>query len=139
MDGERLAVGDGDVVLSENIPPQFTMSADPEQLYRVISNLVRNARQAIIATGDSGEITVSAYEDDDNWWIEIADTGPGLPQRAQEHLFTPFQGGASKGGTGLGLAIASELIRAHGGALELDRTGPAGTVFSIRLPKGEEN
>ena len=139
MDGERLAVGDGDVILSENIPPQFTMSADPEQLYRVISNLVRNARQAIIATGDSGEITVSAYEDDDNWWIEIADTGPGLPQRAQEHLFTPFQGGASKGGTGLGLAIASELIRAHGGALELDRTGPAGTVFSIRLPKGEEN
>ena len=69
--------------------------------------------------------------------VEVADTGPGLPAKAQEHLFTPFQGGVSKGGTGLGLAIASELIRGHGGALELDRTGPAGTVFSIRLPKGD--
>lgn len=137
LDSERLAVGDHDLSLSENIPPLFTLRADPEQLFRVVSNLVRNARQAIIASGKPGEINVSAYEDDDTWWIEVADTGPGLPKRAQEHLFTPFQGGVSKGGTGLGLAIASELIRAHGGALELDRTGPTGTVFSIRLPKGE--
>lgn len=137
LDSERLAVGEADVSLSENVPPLFTLRADPEQLFRVVSNLVRNARQAIVASSKPGEISVSAYEDDDNWWIEIADTGPGLPKRAQDHLFTPFQGGVSKGGTGLGLAIASELIRAHGGALELDRTGPAGTVFSIRLPKGD--
>ncbi|MEO0765173.1 MAG: HAMP domain-containing sensor histidine kinase [Pseudomonadota bacterium] len=137
LDSERLAVGETEVSLGENIPPLFTLRADPEQLFRVISNLVRNARQAIVASGKPAEINVSAYEDDDNWWIEVADTGPGLPKRAQDHLFTPFQGGVSKGGTGLGLAIASELIRAHGGALELDRTGPTGTVFSIRLPKGD--
>ena len=137
LDSERLAVGEHDLSLSDNVPPLFTLRADPEQLFRVVSNLVRNARQAIIASGKPGEISVSAYEDDDNWWIEVADTGPGLPKRAQEHLFTAFQGGVSKGGTGLGLAIASELIRAHNGALELDRTGPAGTVFSIRLPRGD--
>ncbi|MEO1780265.1 MAG: HAMP domain-containing sensor histidine kinase [Pseudomonadota bacterium] len=137
LDSERLAVEPEQLVLSENIPPLFSLRADPEQLFRVISNLVRNARQAIVASGNPGEITVSAYEDADNWWVEIADTGPGLPKKAQEHLFTPFQGGVSKGGTGLGLAIASELIRGHGGALELDRTGPSGTVFSIRLPKGD--
>ena len=137
LDSERLAIGEYDLSLSENIPPLFTLRADPEQLFRVVSNLVRNARQAIVASTQPGEISVSAYEDDDNWWIEVADTGPGLPKRAQDHLFTPFQGGVSKGGTGLGLAIAAELIRAHGGALELDRTGPSGTVFSIRLPKGD--
>lgn len=137
LDSERLAVGDHDLSLSEDIPPLFTLRADSEQLFRVISNLVRNARQAIVASGKPGEINVSAYEDEDNWWVEVADTGPGLPKRAQEHLFTPFQGGTRKGGTGLGLAIASELIRAHGGALELDRTGEKGTVFSIRLPKGD--
>lgn len=137
LDSERLAIGDHELSLSENIPPLFSLRADPEQLFRVVSNLVRNARQAIIATGQPGEINVSAYEDSDNWWIEISDTGPGLPPKAQEHLFQPFQGGVAKGGTGLGLAIASELIRGHGGALELDRTGPKGTVFSIRLPKGD--
>ena len=138
LESERLAVGEHDVSLSENIPPLFSLRADPEQLFRVVSNLVRNARQAIIATGKPGEINVSAYEDADNWWIEIADTGPGLPPKAQEHLFQPFQGGVAKGGTGLGLAIAQELVRGHGGALELDRTGPKGTVFSIRLPKGDD-
>ncbi|WP_299550907.1 HAMP domain-containing sensor histidine kinase [uncultured Tateyamaria sp.] len=138
LDSERLAIGDKDLSLSENIPPLFSLRADPEQLFRVISNLVRNARQAIIANGQPGEINVSAYEDADNWWIEIADTGPGLPPKAQEHLFQPFQGGVAKGGTGLGLAIAQELVRGHGGALELDRTGPKGTVFSIRLPKGDD-
>ena len=138
LESERLAVGEHDVSLSENIPPLFSLRADPEQLFRVVSNLLRNARQAIIATGKPGEINVSAYEDADNWWIEIADTGPGLPPKAQEHLFQPFQGGVAKGGTGLGLAIAQELVRGHGGALELDRTGPKGTVFSIRLPKGDD-
>ncbi len=137
LDSERLAVSEDVVRLSDNIPPMFTLRADPEQLFRVISNLVRNARQALVATNKPGEITVSAYEDAENWWIEVADTGPGLPQKAQDHLFTAFQGGVAKGGTGLGLAIAAELIRAHGGALELDRTGPGGTVFSIRLPKGD--
>ena len=137
LDSERLALGDQNLSFSESIPPLFTLRADPEQLYRVISNLVRNARQAIIASGNPGEINVSAYEDGESWWIEVADTGPGLPLKAQEHLFTPFQGGVSKGGTGLGLAIASELVRGHGGTLELDRTGPGGTVFSVCLPKGD--
>ncbi|MEL7149713.1 MAG: ATP-binding protein, partial [Pseudomonadota bacterium] len=60
---------------------------------------------------------------------------PGLPPRAQEHLFTPFQGTASKGGAGLGLVISAELIRGHGGELKLLETSSDGTVFSISLPK----
>ena len=67
----------------------------------------------------------------------MTDTGPGLPKRAQEHLFTPFQGGVSKGGTGLGLAIAQELIRGHGGDLTLNRTDETGTQFRILLPKSD--
>lgn len=136
LDSERLAVGDYDLSLSESIPPMLTLRADPEQLYRIILNLVRNARQAIIASGNPGSVNVSAYEDQENWWVEVADTGPGLPAKAQEHLFTPFQGGVRHGGTGLGLAIAAELVRGHDGILQLDRTGPGGTVFSIQLPKG---
>jgi hypothetical protein len=135
IDSERLAVGEHDLSFSEDIPAAFTLRADPEQLYRVLANLVRNARQAIVATGAPGEICLAAGEDDDAWWITVTDTGPGLPARAQEHLFKPFQGGARKGGSGLGLAISSELIRGHGGALDLRRTGASGTEFAIRLPK----
>jgi signal transduction histidine kinase len=106
-------------------------------LYRIISNLVRNARQAIVATTKPGDIIVAASENDEFWTIEVTDTGPGLPAKAQEHLFTPFQGGLSKGGSGLGMAISEELMRGHGGSLELVRTSDKGTVFCIKLPKGD--
>jgi len=98
---------------------------------------VRNARQAIAATGQAGTVSVAARETEDAWYITVADTGPGLPKKAQDNLFTPFQGGTRKGGTGLGLAIAGELTRGHGGTVTLKETGPDGTVFEICLPKGD--
>ncbi len=137
IDSERLAVGDYDLSFAEDIPVGLMIRADPEQLYRVLANLVRNARQAIVASGDAGEISVAAHEDEEAWWIFISDTGPGLPPKALEHLFTPFQGGARKGGSGLGLAISAELIRGHGGALRLAASDANGTKFEIRLPKGD--
>ncbi|SLN68011.1 sensor histidine kinase [Roseisalinus antarcticus] len=137
IDSERLAAGDHDISFSEDIPLGLTVRADAEQLFRVVANLVRNARQAIVATGKPGEICISATEDDAAWSITLTDTGPGLPPRAREHLFKPFQGGARKGGSGLGLAISADLIRGHGGRLELKRTDETGTQFIIRLPKSD--
>lgn len=134
---ERLAVGEFDLSLSDNVPSNMTVRADAEQLYRVISNLVRNARQAIVTAGKPAEIMVSAQELPDSWSIRIIDTGPGLPPKAKEHLFQPFQGGARKGGTGLGLAISSELVRGHGGQLQLLNSDEGGTSFEISLPKGD--
>ena len=135
IESERLAAGEADISFAEDVPVGMSLRADPEQLYRVISNLVRNARQAILTARQPGEICVSAVESDEDWTISVADTGPGLPPKAQEYLFQPFHGGVSKGGSGLGLAIASDLVRGHGGRLKLLRTGPDGTVFTIVLPK----
>ena len=115
--------------------PGLAIRADAEQVQRVLSNLVRNARQAIEATGRPGTIELSAGEDETDWWIRVGDTGPGLPPKAREHLFMAFQGAAKKGGTGLGLAIAAELVRGHGGRLELARSDDEGSEFVIRLPK----
>lgn len=133
---ERLAIGDAEVSLSQDIPGAFELRADPEQLYRVLANLVRNARQAILASGRRAEISVSARDGESAWEILVTDTGPGLPQRARDHLFTPFQGGTRRDGSGLGLAISAELIRGHGGALELRKSDETGTTFIISLPKG---
>ena len=137
IDGERLAAGEHDISFAEDVPAAMVVRADGEQLYRVLSNLARNARQAIVASGSAGEISIAATEDDDAWWILVTDTGPGLPKKAVEFLFQPFQGGARKGGSGLGLAIAAELIRGHGGRLELRRTDEQGTEFAICLPKSD--
>ncbi|MGJ8558089.1 MAG: sensor histidine kinase, partial [Sulfitobacter geojensis] len=137
VEGEKLASGDHAISYAIDVPAGMMVRADAEQLYRVISNLVRNARQALASAGQDGEISVQADETDSAWIIEVTDTGPGLPAKAQEHLFTPFQGGARKGGSGLGLAIAAELVKGHGGQLVLSRTGASGTQFRMTLPKGD--
>jgi signal transduction histidine kinase len=134
-EGEGLST-DAAISCLIDMPAGLMIRADGEQLHRVFANLIRNARQAIEATGKSGTIEISAGEDEAEWWIRVGDTGPGLPPKAREHLFSAFQGGARKGGTGLGLAIAAELIRGHGGRLELARSDIDGTEFAIHLPKG---
>lgn len=141
LESERLAIDTHDLSLSEDIPSNLILRADREQLYRILSNLVRNARQAIVATGEPGEICVAARARDTDWQVTVCDTGPGLPKKAREHLFQPFQGGARKGGTGLGLAIVAELVRGHGGSLSLIKSDETGTCFEILLPMGdlEEN
>lgn len=136
-ESERLAADSGLAQIVNAVPKPMMLRGDPEQLFRIVMNLVRNARQAIAATGKPGSVTVACAEDDSRWLVTVSDTGPGLPKRAQDNLFTPFQGGARKGGTGLGLAIADELARGHGGSVRLRETSGAGTVFEICLPKGD--
>lgn len=135
VENERLASVDSLVSISTDVPKTLVVRADPEQLYRVLSNLTRNGRQAIAGTGQEGSVTISASQNEENWLIEVRDTGPGLPPKAREHLFTAFQGGIRKGGTGLGLVISAELVRGHGGQLELAQSDSSGTCFLISLPK----
>lgn len=134
VDGEGFS-SNGPVVCLIDVPPGLTIRADSEQLHRVLSNLVRNARQAIEATGRGGTIELAGGESDADWWIRVGDSGPGLPPKARDHLFAAFQGSTRAGGTGLGLAIAAELVRGHGGRLDLTRSDAQGTEFVIRLPK----
>ena len=92
-----------------DVPAGMMLRAAPEQLFRVLANLVRNARQAIEATGRPGTVEVSAAEDDAEWRLRVGDDGPGLPERARAHLFAPFQGGVRQGGAGLGLALVEAI------------------------------
>lgn len=136
LDNDNLAQGDGEVSYDVEIEAGVVVRADPEQLHRVLSNLVRNARQAITATGKPGEVVVRAAAQEGGWCIEVCDTGPGLPAGAQEGLFKPFSSTDKVGGTGLGLAICAEILRGHGGTLTLKSTGPNGTIFALFLPAG---
>jgi len=134
VESEMLAVPEGAVKFEIDQDRELRVRADPEQVFRVLSNLVRNARQAILASGVPGRVVLRVRASDDSWQVEVRDSGPGLPQKALDKLFRPFEGGARQGGSGLGLAIASELVRGHGGALELVESGAAGTVFRMTMP-----
>ena len=127
--GPGLALSDAGFAIESTIPAEFVVRADRDQLYRVFSNLARNAFEA-----GARWLRFSAARENGTIAIEIADDGPGLPPRAQENLFRPFFGSARPGGSGLGLAIARELTRAHGGALTLVARTGTGTVFRLTLP-----
>jgi signal transduction histidine kinase len=123
------------VALRLDVPEGFTVEADPDQLHRIFVNLMRNAREAIEAADrPDGWVRISASEREGTKVIEIADNGPGVPERARQALFQPFVGSTRAGGAGLGLAIARDLARVQGGELELVRSGPGGAAFELRLP-----
>lgn len=135
VDSETLAASQSPVEIVTDVAPDLRIDVDQAQMYRVLSNLIRNARQAIEATGAAGTVRLAAGQGEDGWWLTVSDNGPGLPEKARENLFRAFQGGARKGGTGLGLAIASELVRGHGGKLELVRSDATGTLFRMSFPR----
>jgi signal transduction histidine kinase len=126
------------LALANKIDAAIEVDADPEQLYRIVLNLVRNAAQALSDRTD-GAITISARREYRQVEIDIEDNGPGIPENIREHLFQPFSGSTRPGGSGLGLAIARDLARAHGGDVTLVSTTPTGTVFRITIPDRKES
>ncbi|MBI1179189.1 MAG: sensor histidine kinase [Alphaproteobacteria bacterium] len=116
-----------------HVDPGFEVEADPEHLFRALQNLFRNAVEAI--GGNFGEIVVSARDNGSESVIEVADTGPGLPEHARENLFKPFKGTTHERGAGLGLVNVREILQAHGGEVRLVKSDPGGTVFRLHLPK----
>jgi signal transduction histidine kinase len=133
------------VRLVKQLPARFAVEADPDQLYRILVNLMRNARQAIEADGGRpperrgrGAVTVSAFGEDGVCVVRIADDGPGIPPRLAERLFEPFVSSKSSDGSGLGLTISRELAALHGGDLRLvpgeGANEGSGAVFELRLP-----
>jgi len=130
-------VGHATITFENRVPADLEIDADPEQLFRVLVNLSRNAMQALESDQDPAvvrRLTISASRDDGAVRIMVADTGPGVPAQARAHLFRAFQGSLRPGGIGLGLAIAAELVRAHRGTIELLENNSPGATFVIVVP-----
>ena len=133
-DDVEIASKEKSIEIIINIDDDFTISGDSEQIFRVLGNLTRNARQILEKRPAPRCITIEARRKDKNVFITISDNGPGVPKAAREKLFKPFEGSVTTGGSGLGLAISAEIIRNHNGELTLASTSEKGTCFEIRLP-----
>jgi signal transduction histidine kinase len=118
------------------LPP---VAADPDQLQQVLVNLVMNACDAHQA---SGQVTIRARTEDaaapEHWRrvrIDVVDDGCGIPQENRHQVFDPFFTTKKPGrGTGLGLAIASQIVRNHGGEIDLESEPGCGTCVTVRWP-----
>lgn len=118
------------VKIDPNLPPVL---ADASQIERVIANLISNA---VNATPRGGRIVVGAHRVDDRVEVSVSDTGRGIPREYLPRLFGKFMqvpGGAT-GSAGLGLAISQQIVRAHGGDIQVASEPGQGTTFTFVLP-----
>jgi signal transduction histidine kinase len=114
--------------------PLPTIDGDRDLLFLAVHNLVDNALK-FTASGDTVE--VRAFEDGARLVVEVADTGPGIPQEEMPHVWDElYRGQGARGvpGSGLGLALVQAIAERHGGRVSLRSRSGQGTVFTLRLP-----
>ncbi len=111
--------------------------AQPDGIFRAVSNLVRNSLRY---AGSNGPITISAKADGEHVLLSVIDQGPGLPPDALDRVFTPFyrlddSRSRESGGVGLGLAMVKSLVESSGGTVSCRNLDPKGLEVTIRLPR----
>jgi len=114
-------------------PDNLTVSADPDKLERIIQNILSNA----IKYTETGSITISFGAEGRGFFIEISDTGVGIPAEMLGHIFKRFYRGEKSEGIGLGLSIVKELLDAVGGMVEVKSSEGRGSTFRIWLPQNQ--
>lgn len=115
---------------------QADVRGDEVQLRQIFVNLVINAIQAVEG---GGTVRLSSQNRGENLYVQVQDTGGGIPEGHREDIFRPFYTTKARGeGTGLGLPTALRIAEAHGGGITLVDSGPSGTHFEVRLRLGQE-
>ncbi|HBC6261536.1 TMAO reductase system sensor histidine kinase/response regulator TorS [Citrobacter braakii] len=108
-----------------------SLRGDPRRIRQIITNLLNNA----LRFTDRGHITLRSRCKDQDWYIEVEDTGCGIDPVHQRDIFQPFvQVSGKRGGTGLGLTISASLAQAMQGELSVTSTPGVGSCFRLRLP-----
>jgi len=117
--------------LADTLP---SVKGSADRLGQVVLNLLMNAKH-VLAGRPFGRITVETLAQRGGVELHVSDNGPGIPEEIQDHIFDPFF--TTKGpdqGTGLGLSIAFDIVREHGGSLEIASRPGEGARFIVRLP-----
>ena len=116
-----------------DIPSGQPISADREMIRRTVLNLVLNAMDAM---QDGGSLVITSSVSPWGLELEIADSGPGLPEETLQHAFDPFYT-TKQGGTGLGLAIVYQIAESHGGSVTAVNCPEGGAAFTLSIPQIE--
>ncbi|MFN3740455.1 MAG: ATP-binding protein [Thermodesulfovibrionales bacterium] len=119
------------------VPEDIVIFADPQQLKQVFLNLIKNSIEAIEG---EGTITISARTYHPFVEIKVSDTGKGIHQEVLSQIFDPFfTTKEGRKGYGLGLFVSHNIIKEHGGTIDVESSPGHGTTFLIRLPHKEDS
>ena len=112
-------------------PPTLSIDADPDLLFQVLINLLRNGAEAALTHSDAPALSLAfSRTKGGRTMIEVADNGPGVPESLQQDIFLPFFTTKQKG-TGVGLSLARQVVLAHRGSIALESSPSGGALFRI--------
>jgi len=124
------------VLVERSLAAAGTVDADPDQLRRVVANLVGNAIDALVdAKVERPRIELEAGQNlaGTEAWLTVKDNGPGIPEDVVSKVFTPFYTSKAQG-TGLGLSLSRKIVEEHGGSLDVKSQPGQGACFVLTLP-----
>jgi len=117
------------------LPKELYLTADPNRLRQVLSNLIDNA---VKYTTSSGSIDIEAFQKDQQVGITIKDTGIGIPPEEVPRIWDRLYRGdksRSQRGIGLGLSLVKAIVQAHRGQVEVSSTANRGSSFTVYIPQ----
>ncbi|MCC5942715.1 MAG: cyclic nucleotide-binding domain-containing protein [Balneolaceae bacterium] len=117
-----------------DLPEIPKIRVNPAALNQVWTNIVLNAADAM---GKNGSLSIICNNDDENIWVEIRDSGPGIKEEIIDKIFeSNFSTKKSevKFGLGLGLSISKDIITQHGGTISAKNSQQGGAIFTVTLP-----
>jgi two-component system, NtrC family, nitrogen regulation sensor histidine kinase NtrY len=114
-------------------PATLVVEADPDLLFQVLINLLRNAAEAACHHAEQPKVSLSfGLASDGRISIEVVDNGPGVAEPLRQDVFLPFFTTKEKG-TGIGLSLVRQIVLAHGGSIALDSSGEGGAIFRLLI------
>ncbi len=119
------------IAIKTNIEFPGPLLLDKDRMMRALHNLADNARKAM---PDGGTLTISVRAVGKTVYFDLVDTGIGMNEEVQKHMFEPFYSFSAGGGTGLGMCIVKSIVEAHEGTLSFHSKEKEGTRFTIALP-----
>ncbi len=134
MDKVRGSIHEKNIAFNLECEQALTLSADPDCLATIMTNLLENAAKSI---KQNGTVTVNAVVEGDQVRLAVKDTGRGIKRKDMPHIFERFYR-ASGSGIGLGLTIAKALVDASGGTIEVQSTYGNGCLVTVSIPRKVE-
>ncbi len=123
------------VNISSNLTEGCFINGNQGEIFQVVINLIKNALESI---QDVGEVSIRTFNDGGEVFLEVLDTGAGVPNYAKSKIFEPFW--TTKGGYGAGMGLAGSygVIQRHNGSINFEDRKDGGTVFQVVLPLAQE-
>jgi PAS domain S-box-containing protein len=122
------------ITVEEDLDETVVVRGNAAELREAVVNLITNAIEAM---PNGGTLAVKTFKRGESAYLTVSDTGGGIQREDIAHIFAPFYTTRPEGGRGLGLSVAENIVKLHGGEVQVESQNKKGSAFTIVLPRAD--